>query len=87
MQTKKGPEDTLEVLTPQQAGELLNVRPRQLQRMGVPVLDWGHKTKRYVKQDVLAWLEEQRRHSLGRRNGRAARLGRAAILPARHLAG
>jgi len=55
------------VLTPKQAAELLSVRPRQLQRMGVPVLDWGHKTKRYVKQDVLAWLETERQKALKRR--------------------
>ena len=48
------------VLTPQEAAEWLKVRPRQLGVLGVPYLDWGHKTKRYLAKDVEAWLEEQR---------------------------
>ena len=49
-----------EVLTRQQVAEWLKVRPRQLDRMGVPCLDLGHKTKRYFKQDVQAWLDDKR---------------------------
>ena len=48
------------VLTPQEAAEWLKVRPRQLGVLGVPYLDWGHKTKRYLAKDVEAWLEAQR---------------------------
>ena len=48
------------VLTPQEAAEWLKVRPRQLGVLGVPSLNWGHKTKRYLAKDVEAWLEEQR---------------------------
>jgi len=48
------------VLTPQEVAEWLKVRPRELGRLGVPYLDWGHKTKRYLARDVAAWLEEQR---------------------------
>ena len=50
-----------EVLTRQQAAEWLKVRPRQLDRMRVPVLKFGHRTKRYLAKDVQAWLEAQRR--------------------------
>jgi len=57
-----------EVLTRQQVAEWLKVRPRQLDRLGVPCLDLGHKTKRYVKEDVLAWLDEQRHLSSRRRS-------------------
>jgi len=53
-------EDLSRVLTPQEAAEWLKVRPRQLGVLGVPYLDWGHKTKRYLAKDVEAWLEEQR---------------------------
>ena len=35
------------VLTREQVAEWLQVRPRQLDRLGVPCLDLGHKTKRY----------------------------------------
>ena len=53
-------EELSRVLTPQEAAEWLKVRPRQLGVLGVPYLDWGHKTKRYLAKDVEAWLEEQR---------------------------
>ena len=49
------------VLTREQVAEWLQVRPRQLDRMGVPYLDLGHKTKRYLATDVEAWLESQRK--------------------------
>jgi len=49
------------VLTRQQVADFLQVRPRQVERLGVPCLDLGRKTKRYVREDVLAWLEAQRR--------------------------
>ena len=49
------------VLTREQVAEWLQVRPRQLDRLGIPCLDLGHKTKRYVAEDVQAWLEAQRR--------------------------
>ncbi len=51
------------VLTREQVAQFLQVRPRQLDRLGVPCLDLGHKTKRYLTEDVLAWLEEQRQAS------------------------
>ncbi len=50
-----------DVMTRQQVADFLQVRPRQVERLGVPCLDLGRKTKRYVREDVLAWLEAQRR--------------------------
>ncbi len=50
-----------DVLTRQQVAEWLQVRPRQVERLGVPCLNLGRKTKRYRREDVLAWLEAQRR--------------------------
>ncbi len=49
------------VLTREQVAELLQVKPRQLDRLEVPCLNLGHRTKRYLAKDVLAWLEAQRR--------------------------
>ena len=49
------------VLTPKEVAAWLKVRPRQLGMLGVPYLDWGHKTKRYSLKDVQAWLDEQPR--------------------------
>jgi len=48
------------VLTREQVAAWLQVRPRQLDRLGIPCLDLGHKTKRYLAADVLAWLQAQR---------------------------
>lgn len=53
------------VLTQAEAAALLKVAPRQLIRMGVPRLDLGRKTKRYVRKDVLAWLDTQRQGNKG----------------------
>ena len=52
------------VLTPKEVAAWLKVRARHLGVLGVPYLDWGHKTKRYLAKDVQAWLEAQR-HSHG----------------------
>ena len=55
------------VLTREQVAELLQVKPRQLDRLGVPCLHLGHKTKRYLAKDVLAWLEEHCRSRVDER--------------------
>ena len=49
------------VLTREQVAAWLQVRPRQLDVLGIPSLSLGHKTKRYLAEDVKAWLEAQRR--------------------------
>ena len=49
------------VLSREQVAAWLQVRPRQLDRLRVPCLNLGHKTKRYLAKDVQAWLEAQRR--------------------------
>ena len=65
--------DQFAVMTQKQVAEWLQVRPRQIERLGIPRLDLGHKTKRYLKHDVLAWLETQRQAS-SRSDRSAARL-------------
>jgi hypothetical protein len=49
------------ILTRDEVAAWLKVKPRQVERLGVPCLDLGRKTKRYLTKDVLAWLEVQRR--------------------------
>ena len=49
------------ILTRQDVAAWLQVRPRQVERLGVPFFDLGLKTKRYRAGDVLEWLERQRR--------------------------
>jgi hypothetical protein len=39
----------------------LKIHPRQVERLGIPCLDLGRKTKRYLRTDVSAWLESKRR--------------------------
>jgi len=48
------------ILTPAQVAAWLQVKPRQVQRLGVPCIDMGRKTKRYCVADVRAWLEAKR---------------------------
>ncbi len=48
------------VLTRADVAAWLKIKPRQVERLGVPCLDLGRKTKRYVRRDVLAWLERHR---------------------------
>ena len=48
------------MLTAQQATAWLQIGPRQVERFGIPCLMLGHKTRRYLRADVLAWLVAQR---------------------------
>jgi hypothetical protein len=54
------PESRDEVLTLQEVAAWLKVRPRQVLRLGIPCIDLGHKTKRFLAEDVRAWLERRR---------------------------
>jgi len=49
-----------EILTRDEVADWLKVKPRQVERLGVPCLDLGRKTKRYRLSDVVAWLEQHR---------------------------
>jgi hypothetical protein len=53
--------DRDDVLTRDQVAAWLQVKPRQVERLGVPCLRLGSKTLRYLRRDVLKWLEQQRR--------------------------
>jgi hypothetical protein len=55
------------ILTRDEVASWLKVKPRQIERLGVPVLSLGSKTKRYLGRDVLDWLEGQRQKA-ARRN-------------------
>jgi len=57
-----------EIMTRNEVAAWLKLKPRQVERLGVPCLDLGRKTKRYLVRDVSAWLES-RRSSAG--NGRS----------------
>jgi hypothetical protein len=48
------------ILTPDQVANWLKVKRRQVQRLGVPCVDLGPKTKRYIARDVLSWLDKHR---------------------------
>ena len=49
------------ILTRDEVAKWLKVNPRQVDRLGVPRIDLGRKTKRYLVRDVLAWLEQHSR--------------------------
>ncbi len=48
------------ILTRAEVAAWLKIKPRQVERLGVPCLDLGRKTKRYLMKEILTWLEEQR---------------------------
>ena len=48
------------ILRSDEVAKWLKVRPRQLVRLGVPSLNFGPRSRRYLVRDVLAWLEKQR---------------------------
>jgi len=48
------------ILTREEVAGWLKVRPRQVERLRIPCIDLGRKTKRYLVQDVLAWLDGKR---------------------------
>jgi hypothetical protein len=48
------------ILTRDEVAGWLKVRPRQVERLGIPCIDLGRKTKRYLANDVLAWLQAKR---------------------------
>ena len=54
-----------EILTRNEVADWLKVKPRQVERLKIPCLDLGRKTKRYARRDVVAWLETQRRLAAG----------------------
>jgi hypothetical protein len=56
------------ILTRAEVAAWLKIQPRQVERLGVPCLDLGRKTKRYLTKDVLAWLEAQRCQSQRRQH-------------------
>ena len=48
------------ILTRDEVAEWLKVRPRQVDRLGIPCIDLGRKTKRFFAREVLAWLQAKR---------------------------
>ncbi len=51
------PPDPDAIMTREEVAAWLKVRPRQVERLGVPVLSLGVKTKRYLVRDILLWLD------------------------------
>lgn len=54
------PADPNAILTRDEVAGWLKVKPRQVDRLGVPCIDLGRKTKRFIAKDVLAWLQAKR---------------------------
>jgi len=48
-----------EMLTREEVAQWLKVKPRQVERLGIPCIDLGRKTKRYFANDVLVWLQSK----------------------------
>ena len=54
-------------LTLTEVAAWLRIDRHKVTELGIPYFDWGRKSKRFVRTDVLAWLEKQRK-----RKGKAA---------------
>jgi len=50
-----------DILTREEVAQWLRVKVRQVERLGVPCLELGLKTKRYSRADVEAWLAARRK--------------------------
>ena len=50
-----------DILTRSEVAAWLKIKPRQVERLGIPCLDLGRKTKRYVREDVECWLQRMRK--------------------------
>lgn len=57
---KPSPVTDTSLMTRVEVAAWLKVRPRQVERLGVPCIALGRKTVRYLRADVLEWLERQR---------------------------
>ena len=53
------------ILTRDEVAEWLKVRPRQVERLGIPCLGLGRKTKRYIAREVYDWLQTKRAERSG----------------------
>ncbi len=49
-----------DILTLQEVAAWLKIEPRQVQRLGIPYLNLGDRTRRYRAQEVREWLEQRR---------------------------
>lgn len=49
-----------EILTRDEVARWLKLKPRQVERLGVPSIPLGRKTVRYLRADVLTWLQRHR---------------------------
>jgi len=47
------------VLTAAEVAGWLKIKPRQVQRLGIPCRRLAHKTIRYLASDVLKWLRKK----------------------------
>lgn len=57
------------ILTRDEVATWLKIKPREVERHGIPCLNLGHKTKRYLVRDVLEWLETKRHANRGHAAG------------------
>ena len=49
-----------DIMTRAEVAAFLRIKPRQVERLGVPCLSIGERTKRYLRSDVMAWMKAKR---------------------------
>jgi hypothetical protein len=63
MKAQAGASESDGIMTRDEVAKWLKISPRQIERLGIPCLDLGRRTKRYLAKDVAAWLESKRREA------------------------
>ena len=57
--TSAGVPPTEDILTQKEVAAWLKLKPRQVERLGIPALRLGHRTIRYRRSDVERWVAER----------------------------
>ncbi len=55
-------------LTLAEVAAWLRIDRHKVMALEIPCFDWGRKSKRFVRKDVITWLEQQRN---GKQKGKA----------------
>ncbi len=58
---KQAPAADATVMTRVEVAAWLKVKPRQVERLEIPYIDLGRKTVRYLRSDVVAFLDQKRK--------------------------
>lgn len=53
--------DDYEFLTLEEVAAWLKIDRHKVRALGIPCFPWGRKSLRFLRADVIAWIEQQRK--------------------------